>query len=48
MNAFSTDMHIIFIEFILKTNEIEEIKYIIIRGNDGNFTSGNDLNNFSS
>lgn len=46
MNAFSFDMYFTFCQFISKANEMEEIKYIVIRGAGGNFSSGNDLNNF--
>lgn len=36
-------MYHILPELIHKANEMENIKYIIIRGNGGNFSSGNDL-----
>jgi len=33
-------------QLIEKANEMPDIKYIIMRGNGGNFSSGNDLTNF--
>lgn len=47
MNAFSSDMYTSFVEFIEKANQLENVKYIILRGAGGNFSSGNDLNNFA-
>ncbi len=46
MNAFSFDMYFSFVEFIEKANELENVKYIVLQGAGGNFSSGNDLNNF--
>lgn len=47
MNAFSLDMYFTFLEYIQKANEMNEIKYIVLKGAGGNFSSGNDLNNFT-
>lgn len=46
MNAFFFDMYFSFVEFIEKANELENVKYIVLQGAGGNFSSGNDLNNF--
>ena len=48
MNSFSLGMLMKFKEFVDKANEMEPIKYIVVRGNGKNFTSGNDLNNFTN
>ena len=46
MNAFSFEMYETFTEYIEKANEMEEIKYIVIKGAGNDFSSGNDLSNF--
>lgn len=48
MNAFSFDMYFLFTSYIQKANEMPDIKYIVIKGSGGNFSSGNDLNNFAN
>lgn len=47
LNAFSNDMYYKMIQMIKIANDTPEIKYIIVSGAGGNFSSGNDLNNFS-
>lgn len=46
MNSFSLDMYGTFIEYMNWANENSDIKFIIITGAGGNFSSGNDLANF--
>ena len=48
MNSFSQDMYITFAEYLNKANEMDNVKFIVIKGSGGNFTSGNDLNNFAN
>ena len=48
MNSISLDMFFTLEEYVKKANELEEVKYIVIRGSGGNFSTGNDLNNFSN
>lgn len=46
MNAFSFDMYFRYMQLIEKANEMPKVKYIVMRGMGGNFSSGNDLHNF--
>jgi enoyl-CoA hydratase/carnithine racemase len=45
-NAFTMNMYTKLVNKIIEANKDDSIKYIIISGNGGNFSSGNDLNNF--
>ena len=47
-NAFSPDMYPSFNNLISYANENPEIKFIIVTGNGGNYSSGNDLSNFGN
>ena len=48
LNSFSLDMYIYLTELIQKANEDEEVRYIVIQGANGNFSTGNDLGNFTN
>jgi enoyl-CoA hydratase/carnithine racemase len=41
-------MYIYLTELIQKANEDEEVRYIVIQGANGNFSTGNDLGNFTN
>lgn len=45
-NSFTMDMYDKLTKKIIEANKDERVKYIIFAGNGGNFSSGNDLNNF--
>lgn len=45
-NAFTPDMYDSVMNYILFANENQQVKFIILSGKGGNFSSGNDLNNF--
>jgi enoyl-CoA hydratase/carnithine racemase len=45
-NAFTFDMYEKLAKKIIEANNDERVKFIILSGNGGNFSSGNDLNNF--
>jgi enoyl-CoA hydratase/carnithine racemase len=47
-NAFSYDMFYTFTHSIIAANQNPDVKFIIISGAAGNFTSGNDLSNFTN
>lgn len=47
-NAFSSDMYYTFTSLIHYANQNDAVKFIIISGAGGNFSSGNDLMNFSN
>lgn len=47
-NAFSSDMYYTFTSLIHYANQDDAAKFIIISGAGGNFSSGNDLMNFSN
>lgn len=42
------DMYTKLAERIIEANRDDRVKYIIINGKGGNFSSGNDLNNFKA
>jgi len=41
-------MYITFAELIRYANQNNDIKFIIVSGSGGNFSSGNDLTNFAN
>jgi len=47
-NAFTPDMYYTFTHLIIAANQHPDVKYIIISGSNGNFSSGNDLSNFTN
>jgi Delta3-Delta2-enoyl-CoA isomerase len=46
-NAFTFDMYDKLAKKIIEVNNDDRVKFIIFSGNGGNFSSGNDLNNFA-
>ena len=46
-NAFSSEMYYILVNMLRKANQDENVKFIVISGKGGNFSSGNDLSNFT-
>ena len=46
-NAFTSDMYVTLKELILYGNEHKDIKFIVINGKGGSYSSGNDLSNFT-
>lgn len=47
-NAFTLDMYVTLTELIHEAEKNDEIKFIVLMGEGGNFSSGNDLTNFTS
>ncbi len=47
-NAFTTAMYLYLTELIKKAIETPEVKFIVFRGSGGNYSTGNDLSNFSN
>lgn len=46
-NGFTGGMYILVSDFLNEASKNDEIKVVILRGNGKNFSSGNDLSNFS-
>jgi enoyl-CoA hydratase/carnithine racemase len=46
-NAFTIDMYLTLTEAINSAQTREDIKFIVLMGEGGNFSSGNDLSNFT-
>jgi enoyl-CoA hydratase/carnithine racemase len=47
-NAFTNAMYDIYKDLIAVANEDPEVKFIVVTGNGGTFSSGNDLSNFTN
>ncbi len=47
-NAFTIDMYVTVKEAINQAENNDSIKFIILMGEGGNFSSGNDLTNFTN
>lgn len=46
-NAFKAEMYVKLDQCVAEANKDRTIKFIVIVGNGKNFTTGNDLNNFT-
>lgn len=47
-NAFTIDMYLTLTEAINLAQTMDNIKFIVLTGQGGNFSSGNDLTNFTN
>ena len=46
-NAFTIDMYLTLTEAVKSAQTRDDIKFIVLMGEGGNFSSGNDLSNFT-